>query len=77
LRKRTNSTLKVGTKKRLAGWLDGCWASTQEVINDEEVKIEVKFTCSKEKKNACDLKIDAYITLWQLSVGPQMWLIFL
>jgi hypothetical protein len=60
LRKRTNSTLKGGTKKRLAGWLAGYWASTQDVIGDEEVKIEVTFTCSKEKKkNAFDLKIDA------------------
>jgi hypothetical protein len=42
------------------GWLAGYWASTQDVIGDEEVKIEVTFTCSKEKKkNAFDLKIDA------------------
>jgi len=53
LRKRTNSTLKGGTKKRLAGWLAGYWASTQDVIGDEEVKIEVTFTCSKEKKKEC------------------------
>lgn len=77
MRKRTNSTLKVGTKKRLAGWLDIGLQPQEVIIDDEEVKNEVTFTCSEEKKNAFDLKIDAYITLWQLSVGPHMWLIFL
>lgn len=58
------------------GWLAGYWASTQEVIGDEEVKIKSNLLVQKIKKNGFDLKIDAYITLW-LSVGPHKWLIFL
>jgi hypothetical protein len=61
LRKRTNSTLLKSEPKRgwLSGWLDIGLQPQEVIIDDEEVKNEVTFTCSEEKKNAFDLKIDA------------------